>query len=55
MTTVSQTKPRRVLVEAGPTMTLERLTAFGKKFLGRDPTEQEVAYMKAILPHLPER
>ncbi len=55
MTTSSQTKARRVLLEAGPTMTLERLFAFCKKLFGRDPTPEEIAYAKAKLPHLPER
>ncbi len=55
MTSSSQTKARRVLLEAGPTMTLERLIAFGRKLFGRDPTPDEIAYMKKELPHLPER
>ncbi len=55
MTSSSQTKARRVLLEAGPTMTLERLIALGRKLFGRDPTPEEIAYAKAKLPHLPEK
>ena len=40
-------KPRLVLLEAGPKLTLERVIAFGTKFLGRPPTDEE-------LRHLPE-
>jgi len=37
------------------TLTIEKVIAFGRKVLGREPTPEELAYMKKRLAHLPEK
>ncbi len=53
--TESEARIRRILREVGPNTTLERLIALGKEFAGRDPTPAEIAYLKKLLPDVPEK
>ncbi len=51
-------KPRRILLEAGPKLTRERVIAFTEKLFGPltpEEREREREKAKAMMPSLPEK
>ncbi len=52
---LSSTKPRRILTEAGPRLTIERVIAFTEKLFGRPLTQVEIEEAKEMLPQIPEK